>query len=229
MIKEKVLIVEDDDIFGQSIKDYLELKSLDVAVATDGETAIEMYQSFHPKIILLDIIIPEKNGYEVAKEIRKTDQVTPILFMTGTEKTIENKSEAYNIGAVDFIEKPFHLEELYYKIKTWLNARLLPKDFKNQYLINDELLTLQDQTLTYKDITIKLIKRKLTILSILLENMNQVVPKETLLLAVWKNQSESNNKMLTNYISNLREELSPLRQIIEIKTIYGNGIELRAK
>jgi len=226
-MREKILIVEDDEVLGKTIKEYLELKDFDVGIATNGIVAIEMYKSFHPRIVLLDILLPGKNGYEVAMEMRKTDQITPILFMTGTEKTIEDKSHAYNIGAVDFIEKPFLIEELYYKIKTWLNTRLLPKDSKNQYRINGELLTLHGQTLIYKDITIDFIERELIVLSVLLDNINQVVLRETLLLTVWKVQTEKNSKMLNNYISNLKKGLEPLNQILEIRTIYGKGVELK--
>jgi Response regulators consisting of a CheY-like receiver domain and a winged-helix DNA-binding domain len=150
--------------------------------------------------------------------------------MTGTEKTIDSKSMAYNLGAVDFIEKPFHLEELCLRINVWIkDARLLQKDTEKQHQINDELLILQEQALIYKDISIGLLERELIVLSTLLDNINQVVSKETLLLAVWKNQSERNSKMLNNYISNLKKELKPLREILEIKTIYGRGIKLKTK
>ena len=229
-MREKILVVEDDEAFSKTISEYLELKDYDVAVATDGNIATEMYKSFRPRIVLLDIILPEKNGYEVAEEIRKTDQITPILFMTGTEKTIESKSIAYNLGAVDFIEKPFHLKELYLKINVWSkDARLLQKDTEKQYQINDELLILQEQALIYKGISIGFLERELIVLSTLLDNMNQIVSKKTLLLAVWKNQSEMNTKMLNNYISNLKKELKPLKKILEIKTIYGKGVRIRTK
>jgi DNA-binding response OmpR family regulator len=222
-MKRKILLVEDDEILGGAIREYLEMKGFDVALVGDGIQAIEVCRLINPRVVVLDILLPRKNGYEVATEIRKTNQIVPILFMTGTEKTIENKTSAYNSGGVDFIEKPFSVEELYLKINVWLHVSLPPQNAVKQYQIKDKLFTLQKRELVCENIAIALTDREFIIMSILLDNINQVVSKEKLMMGVWKNQTNNNERMLTNYISRLRKKLSPANGVVKVSTTYNGG------
>jgi two-component system alkaline phosphatase synthesis response regulator PhoP len=225
-MKQKILLVEDDEVLSETIREYLEMKGFDVALAVDGLQAIEICHLTNPRVILLDIILPGKNGYEVAMEIRKFNQITPILFMTGTEKTIENKINAYGSGGVDFIEKPFQLEELYLKINVWLNTYIHPKNAVKQYQINDKLLSLQNRELVCEDIVIALTDREFIIMTILLDGINQAVSRRTLMMAIWKSQLNNNERMLNNYISELRKKLSSLNRQLKITLIYNVGYTL---
>ena len=116
MGNKKILIIEDDETFGEILNEYLLMKGFEVAVATDGLSGIELHKAFSPDLVLLDIILPKMNGIEVSKTIRSKDKITPILFMSGTENQEDDLINSLDSEKNDYLEKGFHLDLLLCKI-----------------------------------------------------------------------------------------------------------------
>ena len=115
----KILLVEDDQNFGDVLKSYLEMHDYDVNLATDGDMGFEAYKSDDYDLCILDVMMPKKDGFSLAKEIREKDTETPIIFLTA--KTLkEDVLEGFKIGADDYISKPFNSEELLYRVQAVL-------------------------------------------------------------------------------------------------------------
>ena len=227
MNKKKVLLVEDDEDLCETIVEFLESKGLEVMFVTDGEAAIAKQASFTPDVILMDIKLPGIDGYEVAREIRNVNKVTPILFMTGTETKADDRTNAFKSGGVDYIEKPFYLDELLCRIQVWLKASIIQENYVKQYKVKDKLLTLRSFEIVYGNNHVLLSDREFVILSILLDNIDHVVDREFLIETIWHNQLLNNNRMLTAYIFYLKRKLKPISKVLQIEAVYNAGYRIR--
>ena len=105
-MKNRILLVEDDRALGETLKDFFEANGLSVAWAQDGNAALKLFNSFNPKLILLDVILPGKDGFDVITEIHKTNTTVPIIFMTGTQFDASDQIKGYKLGAVNYLRKP---------------------------------------------------------------------------------------------------------------------------
>lgn len=143
MGRYNILLVEDDESLAMALTDSLEMNNYAVVHASDGLMALEQYRRHKPDLILLDVILPEKNGYEVAEAIRAQDLFTPILFMTGTEVEEKDRLRAYDIGACDYLIKPLLPAELIAKIRVWQSTRrVITTHSVKQYEIGGRLCSL---------------------------------------------------------------------------------------
>jgi DNA-binding response OmpR family regulator len=229
MKNKKILIIEDDETFSETLHEYLLLKGFNVAVASDGDMGIKLYNSFAPDLILLDVILPGMTGHEVIKTIRLKDKITPVFFMSGSENTDENQIYSFSSGGNDHLKKGFHLDLLYHKIVDRLSSQTIQDNEIFQTKLGNDILTISKSILSYKNQNIEIIDREEILLKVLFENSNQIVSRKMLIESVWKCWSENNNSMLSNYIMIVKNKLATLKEYFCIKAYYGNGYMLQTK
>lgn len=228
MNRATILLVEDDESLGFVTKDNLELKGYDVVWCMDGITGEETFNNIHPDICILDIMLPGKDGFSLAKIIKSTSPETPVLFLTA-KSMIEDKLEGFEIGADDYITKPFHIEELVYRIevcrkRTKTNGAKITSEIQiGQYQFNANKLLLMHQsgsiTLTFKEGEI---------LKLLYGQRHRIVKREEILNHVWGNDDYFMGRSMDVFISKLRKYLKddPALQIVNY---HGIGFRLEER
>ena len=222
-MKSIILLVEDDELLGQTLKDFFEYNGFSVMWAQDGNRAIELFEETPPAIILLDVVVPYKDGLEIAAEIRKSNRIVPIIFMTGTALSEKDHIDGYNLHAVNYLEKPIIPQIVLAQIKSILQ----PVSIKT-FNIPNHTIKIDTQLLTINNREFELRVKEIEILSLLLDNMNMLVKREEILSAVWKHTSHKLNNSLDSAISHIKKVLKPF-PTINIGTIYGIGYILEVK
>jgi len=220
----RVLLAEDELALAHIVRESLEERGFKVVLCPDGEQALASYKQQKPDIIVLDVMMPKTDGFEVAKKIRAIDTKTPIIFLTARSQT-KDVINGFEIGANDYLKKPFSVEELIVRIKVLLtsNRMLLPEVKPSNK--NNELGTLMfdaarntiHQGINKWNIT----ARESELLDILCQNKHQVVAKSTLLNTVWGDDNFFNACSLDVFITRLRKHLEadPNIQIINIRGV----------
>lgn len=221
MSKTKILYVEDEPFLGRIVKESLESREFDVHMAMDGKQAVSLFKEVHPDICVLDIMLPLKDGYSLAKEIRQSNPGVPIIFVTAKTQT-DDVLKGFESGGNDYLRKPFSMEELIVRITNLLtltqqknnNARELISLGKFEFNVSRYELKINDQVK-------KLSHREASLLKILCENKNTTTDRKDILLNVWGDDSFFNSRNLDVYISKLRDYLrdDPSIQIITIKGV----------
>lgn len=220
-MKYKVLLVEDDLGLATVLRDFFEENTLNILHAEDGETALILYEKEHPHLILLDVILPGMDGFEVISEIRKKDFYIPIILMTGTEVQPESEIKGYQLGAINYLRKP-----VLPMVVLALIERLLNRSYATEhYTIGNYHLTLQNQLVKINETSFQLREKDLMVLSLLLKHQNTIVSRQYLLQAVWQNDAYDKNNGLDSAISRIRKAFRPFPEI-SIKGIYGEGYML---
>jgi DNA-binding response OmpR family regulator len=219
--KNKILLVEDDPNLGALIKEFLEIKDYNVILATDGEQGWEAYTKDIFDLLILDIMLPKKDGFSLARDIRKEDEDTPLIFLTAKSLQID-KIEGLKIGADDYITKPFSMEELLLRIASILKRtnRLDSIDLivnLGKYKYDSAKHTLQIGTKM-----IKLTSKENKLLSLLISRNGEVLKRSEALLKIWKSDSYFNSRSMDVYISKLRQYLKE-DKTIEIINIHSEG------
>ena len=226
---EKILLVEDDKTLNFIIKDNLEQAGYFVTSVEDGESALKIFASGSFSLCLLDVMLPKKDGFTVAKEIRKTDDHIPIIFLTARSMT-EDKIVGLTIGGDDYITKPFNMEELLLKIRIFLKRSMNGIDSsneKNYFRVGHfnfffESLVLDNngekKILTYKEAEL---------LRYFCENPNKVLSRSDILKQVWGSDDYYLGRSLDVFISRLRKYLSS-DENIKILNLHGIGFRFNA-
>lgn len=230
MEKTKVLLAEDDINLGKILKNYLEAKNFQVELFDDGEKALEAFNKKAFDFILLDIMMPIKDGFTVAKEIRKMDQKTPILFLTAKSME-EDKLKGFNIGADDYITKPFSMEVLLARINAIIKRTGSSKDVDTSNLeLGDYVFDYQHQKLKHKssDKEQKLTSKESELLKLLYDNENEVLDRKIALNRIWNDDSYFNARSMDVYITKLRKYLKQDEKI-QIINVHGIGFKLLTK
>lgn len=225
--KNKVLLVEDDTNFGQVLKNYLELNDFVVELSRDGILGLAAFRREKFDICLLDVMMPNMDGFTLAEEIRNVDPDVPLFFLTA-KSTKEDILNGYKLGADDYINKPFDSEILLQKIRAVLkrNQELQEKQHAQiewdiaSYHFNSKLRTLEhngkSQTLSPKENEL---------LTMLCEYKNDLLPRETALKRIWGSDTYFNGRSMDVYIAKLRKYLKE-DSTVEIVNIHGNGFRL---
>ncbi|HTN46529.1 MAG TPA: response regulator transcription factor [Flavipsychrobacter sp.] len=225
--KFKVLLVEDDTNFGQVLKNYLELNDYIVELARDGILGLAAFRREKFDICLLDVMMPNMDGFKLAEEIRNVDPDIPLFFLTA-KSTKEDILQGYKLGADDYINKPFDSEILLQKIKAILkrNQEMQEKQHSQiefnigKYHFNSKLRILEHdgvpQTLSPKENEL---------LTMLAEYKNDLLPRETALKRIWGSDTYFNGRSMDVYIAKLRKYLKA-DSSVEIVNIHGNGFRL---
>ncbi|SEW16286.1 DNA-binding response regulator, OmpR family, contains REC and winged-helix (wHTH) domain [Chitinophaga sp. YR573] len=228
--KPKILLAEDDTNLGMVLKNYLELNDYEVELCRDGILALAAFRREKFDICLLDIMMPNMDGFKLAEEIRDVDPDIPLFFLSA--KTMkEDIIQGYKLGADDYIAKPFDSELLLLKIKAILkrNQELNSKEediheFKiGRYEFNARL-----RTLAKEGETNTLSPKENELLRMLCEHKNDLLPRELALKKIWGSDTYFNGRSMDVYIAKLRKYLKEDTNI-EIVNIHGNGFRLVVK
>lgn len=219
-MKNRILIVEDDDVLGETLKDFFEANELSVAWAQDGNTGLKLFKSFNPQLILLDVILPGKDGFEVLTEIRKTNTTIPIILMTGTQFDAPDQIKGYNLGAVSYLRKPVLPQVVLAQIN-----QLLSRSSARRFKLGNLEITIDNQLLTINDTQVILRDKESKLLLLLLNNQLKVISREDILQSLWSDNSYQLNNILDSTISHLKKSLIDF-PTIKIASVYGSGYKL---
>lgn len=222
--KPKVLLVEDETTLSMIIKDTLEDEGFEIIYASNGVEGLKLFISNTPDVVIADVMMPEMDGFEMVKKIRKSDVTTPILFLTA-RSTLDDLVNGFNIGGNDYLKKPFKMLELVMKIKA-LTRRFAPmRDMDEVYDIGEYQLNAPAQILTRGEKKQELSYLENEILKRLCIHQNKVVEIRDILNDLWNDDSYYNRNSLHVFIYKLRKRLSDdLR--VKILNIRGIGYKL---
>lgn len=222
-MKTKILYVEDEPFLGRIVKDSLESRNFEVHMLTDGKDVAKHFEKTNPDICVLDIMLPIKDGYSIARELREMKATIPIIFVTAKIQT-EDVLKGFDSGGNDYIKKPFSMEELIARVNNLLqitrNQKVsAPGDLVvlGKYEFNPMRYELK-----FEGAVRKLSSREATLLSILNENRNGTTGRKDILMKLWGDDSFFNSRNLDVYITKLRDYLKE-DPTIEIITIKGVG------
>ena len=216
----KILIIEDDTILSDTIKQCI-INQYDVEQAYDGEEGIAFALEKIYDLILLDIMLPVKNGYEVLKEIRNNKVNTPVLMLTAKDG-IQDKVLGFRSGADDYLVKPFEREELLLRIEAILR-RTNGLYLENKIRYKELVLNLSNRQVTINHQTINVQGKQFDMLEYLISYKNTIITKEQIFDKIWGFHSETTTNVVEVYASSLRKELKKYNYHQYLKTIRGVG------
>lgn len=217
-------MVEDDEIIARSIREHLQAWNYDVCCVEDFSNVVAEFVRFDPQLVLMDITLPFFNGYHWCSEIRKISKV-PVIFLSSAADNM-NIVMAVNMGADDFIPKPFDLEVLTVKIQAMLRRSYDFAGTGSMLEHKGAILNLNETTLTYQEQKIELTKNEFRILEILMENKEKVVSRETLMTKLWESDNYVDENTLSVNVNRLRKKLEGLGLEEFILTKKGIGYRL---
>ena len=220
--KGTILFAEDDSSLAFIVKDTLEDEGYKVVHCADGQTAIDTFDKAKFDICLLDIMMPNKDGYTVAKKIRQQTDVMPVLFLS-TKNQEEDRLKGYDTGADDYIAKPFSMPELLKKIEVFLRrSKKLHADTGQDFVIGDTRFSFVNLKITTGADTFNITQREADLLKFFCEHPNKVVKREEVLINVWGKDDFFLGRSMDVFISKLRKYLKTEPGIV-LETIHGIG------
>lgn len=229
---ERILIIEDNSNIAELERDYLKLNNFDVVIADDGESGLEQAINENFDLIILDLMLPKKTGFEVCDEIRKVKEI-PILMVTAKKEDID-KIRGLGTGADDYIVKPFSPNELVARVKAHLNRYRRLTQIKNSAVIKDKIrigalrIFPEDLRVYIGEKEIKLPNKEFELLYYLASNPNKVFSKEFLFDALWGMEAIGDISTVTVHIKRLREKIEKDTSNPEyIETVWGSGYRLK--
>ncbi len=223
MDKVQILYAEDELALGKIVKESLESRGFQVVWITDGQSVLSAFKKEAPDVCVIDIMMPNKDGYFLAQAIREQSPKIPLIFLSAKTQT-EDVVKGFATGADDYMRKPFSIEELIVRINNVLRR-------KNESVITSDSavikigifeLNLKQQTLTHADKNLKLSHRETVLLKLLVESKNNVIERKSILLSVWGDDSFFNSRNLDVYINKLRNYFKADPSIV-IFTVKGVG------
>ncbi len=223
----KILLCEDDENLGMLLREYLQAKGYDATLCPDGEVGYKEFLKANYDICVFDVMMPKKDGFTLAQEIRQTNAEVPIIFLTAKQLK-EDILEGFKIGADDYITKPFSMEELVFRIEAILR-RVRGKKAKEatQYKIGRFTFDTQKQLLSIDGNQTKLTTKENELLALLCSHVNEILQRDYVLKTIWIDDNYFNARSMDVYITKLRKHLKADDQI-EIINIHGKGYKLIA-
>jgi DNA-binding response OmpR family regulator len=224
--KIKLLLAEDDENLGLLLKEYLVAKGYEAVLYPDGEAAFKGFTKDRFDICILDIMMPRKDGFTLAKEIRMLSAEIPIIFLTA-KNLKDDVIEGFKLGADDYITKPFSMEELIFRIEAILR-RTVPESQNTGQLIfqlGRYIFDTRKQTLTNGDDVVKLTTKEADLLKLLCQNTNKVLERNFALKSIWIDDNYFNARSMDVYITKLRKHLKD-EPNVEIINVHGKGYKL---
>ena len=231
-MKTKILYVEDEPFLGRIVKESLESREFEVNMATDGNQAITLFGKIKPDICVLDVMLPQKDGYAIAKEIRKSDPTIPIIFVTAKTQT-EDLLKGFESGGNDYLRKPFSMEELIVRVNNLIKianngkAKARTENFKIGIFDFSTIryeLSCNSLPGSGGRAVKKLSHREASLLQMLCEHRNATLLRKDILMKLWGDDSFFNSRNLDVYITKLRDYLKEDPKV-EIITIKGVGYQ----
>lgn len=226
MSEKRILLVEDDINLGTILSEFLSMKNYKVDLCKDGEEGYTSYNNNNYDLCLLDVMMPKKDGFTLAKEIRATNKKIPIIFLTA--KSMQNdKIEGLKLGADDYITKPFSTEELLLRIHAILKRSASINDFVNSknYMIGKYTFDYQKKELKLKRSKQTLTYKEAELLKLLCENKNNILRRDLALTKIWTEENYFTARSMDVYITKLRNYLKSDRSI-QIENVHGVGFKL---
>ncbi len=223
--KSRILLAEDDSNLGSILAEYLELKGYFVHLCVDGEDAYQAFKHNYYDILILDVMMPRKDGFTLVNEIRKEDKVIPIIFLTA-KVLKEDRIKGLKIGADDYLTKPFSMEELQLRIKAVL------KRYKHSVSKNDSTYKVGKFNFDYTRQIIaagrkeeKLTSKEADLLQLLCSQRNEVVTREKILTTIWGDYDYFKGRSMDVFIARLRKYLNSDGNV-NILNVHGTGYKL---
>jgi len=235
MSENKILLVEDDQNFGDVLRSYLEMHDYDVTLATDGDKGLESYNKGTYNLCIFDVMMPKKDGFTLAKEIREKDADMPIIFLTA--KTMKDDVlKGFKIGADDYITKPFNSEELLYRIQAILKrsqTKADPREEIKEFDIGKYHFNFPLRILTFdpegpEEDKSKLSPKEAQLLRLFAIYKNDILPRSEALTKIWGEDNYFTARSMDVFVTKLRKYLKK-DEHIEIVNIHGNGFQLLVK
>lgn len=220
MKKAKVLYVEDETFLAKIVSESLQSRGYEVVLEEDGAKAIQQFEKSKPDICVLDIMLPNKDGFAIADEIREKNAHIPIIFLSAKSQTADVVN-GFKMGANDYIRKPFSIEELIVRIENALKNKPHQEE-QEEVILGGYTFNLKRQTLHHPNEQRKLSYRESELLKVLYINRDKIVERSEILTLLWGSDSFFNSRNLDVYITKLRGYLK-LDPAIEIITIKGIG------
>jgi DNA-binding response OmpR family regulator len=221
MKKTKVLYVEDEIFLAKIVSETLQSRGYDVVLEDDGANVMRLFTQEKPDLCILDIMLPNKDGFAIADEIRERDAQVPIIFLSARSQTSDVVT-GFNAGANDYVRKPFSMEELIVRIENALRGRGTPVEDREEIKLSSYTFNTKRQTLNHAAEQRKLSYRESELLKLLCENEDKIIERSEILTLLWGSDSFFNSRNLDVYITKLRNYLK-LDNAIEIITIKGIG------
>lgn len=223
----KILIIEDEYSLADAISETLEKENFECKICVNGESGEEEALTAVYDLILLDVMLPEKDGFSILKTIRKEKIETPVIMLTA-KSDIYDKLNGLENGADDYITKPFHMKELVVRVKVVIKRNNNMQD-TNYLEFGDIILDLNVGKLKCRNEEISINGKELQLLEMLMINQKQIVSKESLMNKIWGYNDDSEYNNVEVYISFLRRKLRLLHSKVTIKAIRGLGYKLEMK
>ncbi len=224
--KTKILLAEDDENLGSLLREYLQAKSYETHWLSDGEKAYISFEKNRYDICILDIMMPNKDGITLAREIRMIDPEMPIIFLTAKSMK-EDVLEGFSVGADDYMTKPFSMEELIYRIEAILRRTqgVGQQNKQTEFEIGQFHFDANKQLLTLESKSVKLTTKESELLKLLCNNANNVLERNFALKSIWIDDNYFNARSMDVYITKLRKYLKE-DPAVEILNIHGKGYKL---
>lgn len=225
---KKILIVEDDSNFGNILKEYLSLNDYNITLAKNGIEGFEKFKKEEFDLCILDVMMPYKDGFTLAKEIREVNEIVPIFFLSAKHLK-EDVLKGFKLGADDYLTKPFDSEVLLAKIKAILNRSKAPNYLANdafEFAFSDFSFNSKLRFLTYKnEKPVKLSPKENQLLRLLVIHLNDLLPREVALNKIWRDDNYFTSRSMDVYIAKLRKYLI-VDDKVQILNIHGEGFRL---
>ena len=224
----KILVVDDDRNICELLKLYLENDGYTVFVANDGQEAVEMFQSKAPELVLLDIMLPKMDGWQVCREIRKTSN-TPIIMLTAKGETFD-KVLGLELGADDYVTKPFDAKEVMARVKAVLRRSDTKESNAEKEIVFPNLtINLSNYELKINGNIVEVPPKELELLYFLASNPNRVFTREQLLEEVWGFDYFGDTRTIDVHVKCLREKLENVSDEWDLATVWGVGYKFEVR
>ncbi|MFN5418283.1 MAG: response regulator transcription factor [Flavobacteriia bacterium] len=227
--KLNILLAEDDENLGLLLHTFLKSKGFNVDLARNGKIAFERFNQARFDFCIFDVMMPEMDGFTLAKEIREIDKKVPVLFLTAKSMK-EDKLEGFALGADDYMTKPFTMEELLARIEA-IMRRIEPNqsDLEDDvFMVGNIKFDAQSRMLHTKENPTKLTTKENQLLKLLCKNQNEILDRQATLRAIWGDDNYFNGRSMDVYIAKLRKLLKEDERI-EIMNVHGKGFQLIVK
>ena len=221
----KIMLCEDDENLGMLLREYLQAKGFSAELYPDGEAGYRAFMKQKYDICILDVMMPKKDGFTLAQEIRQANADVPIIFLTAKQLK-EDILEGFKIGADDYITKPFSMEELVFRVEAILRRVRGKKNKESSvYRVGNFTFDTQKQLLTIGDKQTKLTTKENELLALLCSHANEILQRDFALKTIWIDDNYFDARSMDVYITKLRKHLKDDPQI-EIINIHGKGYKL---
>lgn len=224
--KTKILVVDDDKHILELIKLYLDKEGYDTIIAADGEEGIEKFKAVSPRLVVLDIMLPVMDGWQVCREIRRIDN-TPIIMLTAKGEVFD-KVLGLELGADDYIVKPFEPKELLARIKAILRRSNTKEDVPELVKYKDLTVNIADYTVEYASNQMEMPPKEIELLYFLASHPNKVFTREQLLEQVWGFEYFGDSRTVDVHIKRIREKILG-NEMWSVKTVWGIGYKFEVK